>query len=208
MGKNTSNIRVTLDSMKVLIVYCHPYEKSYTREILEQLKSVLLQQQCSVEVSDLYAMNFQSDMTANEFEREGFSKTELPVPQDVATEHKKLQHADSVVFLYPVWWSDCPAKLKGWFDRVWTVGFAYKKKDNVGMKVLKHGVAVCTAGYTNEYLRETQIAQSMERVMLDDRFGNRFENKEMIILGGTLDLIVVKENHLEQIKAIARKIKA
>ena len=192
--------------MNVLIIYCHPYEKSYTQEVLRQLQTALLEQKCSVEISNLYAINFMSDLTSSEFEREGFSKTELPVPQDVLTEQEKLLRADSVIFLYPVWWSDCPAKLKGWFDRVWTVGFAYKKKENAGMKMIKHGVAVCTAGYSNEYLIETQIAQSMERVMLDDRFGNRFEHKEMVILGGTLDINAVKNKHIAQIHALAERI--
>lgn len=192
--------------MNVLIVYCHPSQRSYTHQILEQLQELLQKHQCTVEVSDLYAMNFRSDMTAEEFEREGFSKTEMPVPSDVTNEHEKLQRADSVIFLYPVWWSDCPAKLKGWFDRVWTVGFAYKKKENGGMKTLRHGIALCTAGYTYEYLRETQIAQSMERVMLDDRLGNRFANKEMIILGGTLELNAVRQKHSEQLDALVKKI--
>ena len=33
--------------------------------------------------------------------------------------------------------------------------------------------------------------------MLDDRLGKRFENKEMMILGGTLDIEVVRQKHLK-----------
>src|SRR5690349_9834095 len=175
--------------MNILIVYSHPSKKSYTFQILDQLKSVLIRQNWNVEVSDLYAMNFQSDMTEEEYEREGFAKTELSISKDVLTEHKKIEDADCIIFLYPVWWSDCPAKLKGWFDRVYSVGYAYGYNDNTKkMKTIKYGLIICTAGHPNEFLNEIGIAQSMQNIMLDDRLGKRFENKEMLILGGTLQI--------------------
>jgi len=59
--------------MKVLIIYCHPSKKSYTFEILEQLKSNLEKEEIEYEISDLYAMNFKTDMTEEEYEREGFA---------------------------------------------------------------------------------------------------------------------------------------
>src|SRR6218665_121420 len=126
--------------MNILIVYVHPSRKSYTFQVLEKLKSVLAVEKWNVEISDLYASNFTSDMTEEEYEREGFAKTQLPIPADVLKEQEKLEKADCVVFLYPVWWSDCPAKLKGWFDRVYTVGYAYKQKDSAPrMKTLPYG---------------------------------------------------------------------
>ncbi|MCD9018082.1 NAD(P)H-dependent oxidoreductase [Parachryseolinea silvisoli] len=193
--------------MNIVIVYSHPSQNSYTYQILEQLKKALLQKAWSVEVSDLYAMNFKSDMTEQEYDREAFAKVDLPVAHDVLEEHKKIQRADCIIFLYPVWWSDCPAKLKGWFDRVYTVGFAYKQSGRLpGMKIVKYGVALCTAGYPNDVLKEMGIAQSMETVMLDDRFGKRFEHKEMIILGGTLNPAELKQSHTDQISELVRKI--
>jgi NAD(P)H dehydrogenase (quinone) len=193
--------------MNILIVYSHPSEKSYTYEVLQQLQAALLKKNWLVEVSDLYAMDFQSDMTEQEYEREAFSKVELPVAQDALEEQKKIQRADCIIFLYPVWWSDCPARLKGWFDRVFTVGFAYKPSDNVpGMKTIKYGAALCTAGYTSSFLNEIGIAQSMENVMLNDRMGKRFEHKEMIILGGTLDVASVQQQHADQIRELIDKI--
>lgn len=194
--------------MNILIVYCHPSNKSYTFQVFEQLKRNLEEQNWGIEVSDLYADNFQSDMTEQEYQREGFAKTELPIPKDVVEEHKKIEKADCIIFLYPVWWSDCPAKLKGWFDRVYSVGYAYGQKPDVNKwKTLKYGVAICTAGHPNDFLNEIGIAQSMQIVMLDDRLGKRFEQKEMIILGGTLDIENVRQNHKEQIEKLTTKIK-
>jgi len=90
--------------MNILIVYSHPSEKSYTFQILKHLKSLILNQNWNLEISDLYAMNFQSDMSANEYEREGFVKRELPISDDVLAEHEKIENADCIIFLYPVWW--------------------------------------------------------------------------------------------------------
>ena len=86
--------------MNALIVYCHPSKKSYTYSVLEQIQSLLAQENWRLEVSDLYAMNFQSDMSEAEYEREGFANIELPIPNDVLVEHQKLEKADCVLFLF------------------------------------------------------------------------------------------------------------
>lgn len=194
--------------MNILIVYAHPSNKSYTFQVLERLKSVLNNDEFNVEISDLYALNFQSDLSEEEYEREGFAKTDLSIPADVLAEQEKIENADCVIFLYPVWWSDCPAKLKGWFDRVYSVGYAYGQNETSRkMKTIPLGLVICTAGHPNHFLNETEIAPSMVKIMLEDRLGKRFEEKEMIILGGTLDLKDVMATHFQVIDKIPEKIK-
>jgi NAD(P)H dehydrogenase (quinone) len=194
--------------MNILIIYSHPSKKSYTFQILERLKTIILKQNWNLEISDLYASNFQSDLSEKEYEREGFAKLQLPIPADVLSEQGKIEKADCIIFLYPVWWSDCPAKLKGWFDRVYSVGYAYGQTDQYpNMKTIPCGIVICTAGHPNDFLVEIGIAQSMENVMLEDRLGKRFENKEMLILGGTLELENVMTDHFSKIEEIITNIK-
>ncbi|MBZ4033492.1 NAD(P)H-dependent oxidoreductase [Flavobacterium sp. 17A] len=194
--------------MNILIVYAHPSKKSYTFQVLEKLKSVLAIEKWNIEISDLYVSNFASDISEEEYEREGFGKTHLPIPEDVLKEQEKIEKADCIIFLYPVWWSDCPAKLKGWFDRVYSVGYAYGQNETSRkMKTIPFGLVICTAGHPNDFLNEIGIAQSMEKVMLEDRLGKRFLEKEMIILGGTLQLENVMARHFEVLSKIPEKIK-
>ena len=193
--------------MNILIVYSHPSKKSYTFQVLEHLKSQISKQNWNLEVSDLYAMNFQSDMSEQEYKREGFAKTELPISNDVLDEHAKIEKADCIIFLYPVWWSDCPAKLKGWFDRVYSVGYAYGQNEtSQKMKTVPFGLEICTAGHPNAFLEEINMAQSMETIMLEDRLGKRFENKEMLILGGTLELEKVMASHFLKVEEVVGRI--
>ena len=186
--------------MNILVVYCHPSKKSFTFEIFSKLLEGLKKSNHQITISDLYEMDFQSDMNESEYEREGFAQVDQELPKDILLEQEKIQQSDCIVFVYPVWWSDCPAKLKGWFDRVYSVGYAYgydsTRDKQVKMKKQRLGLVICTAGHPNEVLEEIGIAESMRKVMLDDRLGQRFENKQMIILGGTIDKDKVKENHL------------
>ncbi|UQS86211.1 NAD(P)H-dependent oxidoreductase (plasmid) [Nicoliella spurrieriana] len=48
-----------------------------------------------------------------------------------------IQTADHLAFFFPVWWSAEPAVLKGWFDRVFTPGFAYHYDNGKTIKLLK-----------------------------------------------------------------------
>ena len=46
-------------------------------------------------------------------------------PKDVLVQQQTVARADALAFIAPVHFLGFPAILKGWFDRVWTPGFAY-----------------------------------------------------------------------------------
>ena len=51
------------------------------------------------------------------------------LPSEVRAEQTKLAAAELLVLQFPLWWYGPPAILKGWFDRVFTAGFAYGDQD-------------------------------------------------------------------------------
>jgi len=185
--------------MKILIVYAHPSQQSFTFSILQRIILLLKKENHEVTVSDLYKKEFLSDLSLAEYKAETSSAISNTLSHDVIEEQDLLLDKDCVIFLYPVWWSDCPAKLKGWFDRVWTNGFAYSKSEKPRrLNPIKQGIVICPAGHPIEELDRTGIADSMTRVMLDDRMGDRFETKHMMILAGTL----IEENKADILKQV------
>jgi putative NADPH-quinone reductase len=112
-------------AVHVYVIYAHPAARSFSRETLAAFSKGLSDGGHTFETGDLYAMNFQSDLDAAQYQRETGGDPDAPQPADVAAEHSKIARADALAFIYPLWWSDCPAKLKGWFDRVWSYGYAY-----------------------------------------------------------------------------------
>jgi NAD(P)H dehydrogenase (quinone) len=47
------------------------------------------------------------------------------IPKDVRKQQELVAKADAFIFVAPVFWMAFPAILKGWFERVFTHGFAY-----------------------------------------------------------------------------------
>jgi NAD(P)H dehydrogenase (quinone) len=175
--------------MHVYVILAHPSQKSFTCEVLNAFIAGLKDAGHTFELGDLYAMRFQTDMDLEQYNRETGPDPNAPVPEDVAAEQAKINNADAMVFVYPVWWSDCPAKLKGWFDRVWTYGFAYVYEKEGGhatsnLEVTK-ALVICPAGNKLKQLEETGIAESMHRVMIEDRLlGAGIKDARMEILDG------------------------
>jgi NAD(P)H dehydrogenase (quinone) len=169
--------------MRVFIVYAHPSEDSFTRQVRDVFIRGLESAGHSYILSDLYQMGFKTDMDEAEYLREAYYRRDLPVPLDVAAEQEKINRSDSIVFIFPVFWTEAPAKLVGWFDRVWTYGFAYG--ENRTMKRLERGLFICSAGNTREYFDETGLLESLRRIMLQDRLFDRVKTKDLILLDGT-----------------------
>ena len=182
-------------NMKTFIVYAHPSEDSFTRQIRDSFIMGLESSGHRYVLSDLYKMNFAADMSETEYLREAYYRKEAPIPADVAAEQEKINSSDAIAFIFPLFWSDAPAKLVGWFSRVWTYGFAYGQ--NRTMKQLEKGLVLCSAGNTMEYFHRTGILGALEKVMLEDRLSDRVKSKELIIFDGTSREKPLREQNLE-----------
>lgn len=123
--------------MNVLIVYAHPERESLNGTLKELALDTLTNDGHQVQVSDLYAMKWKAVLDEDDFPER--MNTELfnpimeqlnavkegAIPQDVKEEMDKVLWADLIIFQFPIWWSNFPAILKGWFDRVFYNGFAF-----------------------------------------------------------------------------------
>jgi len=176
--------------MHLYILFAHPSQESFCREVLRCFARGLEDAGHTYEVCDLYQVEFHSEMDCSQYVREVGVDPQAPLPQDVREQHKKLARCTAIVFIYPVWWSDCPAKLKGWFDRVWAYGYAYfYEKDGARRSLVqpKKALIICSAGHTEEHLEEIGIASAMRCIMLEDRLKNvGFTDVRMEILGGMM----------------------
>jgi len=61
--------------------------------------------------------------------RHGYSKRQELEP-DLADAQASITWAQHIVFVYPIWWGAMPALLKGFIDRVFLPGFAFKYREN------------------------------------------------------------------------------
>ena len=147
--------------MKVFIVYCHPSEDSLTRNLRDEFIKGIVDSGNEYVLSDLYKMGFQTDLTEAEYLRDANYRDTPDVAADVAAEHEKINSSDAIVFIYPVFWTEAPAKLVGWFDRVWSYGFAYGNKT---MKTLDKGMVLCSAGNSLDRLEQFGLLGSMKKV--------------------------------------------
>ena len=176
--------------MHVYIIFAHPSQDSFNREVLNTFVQGLKDAGHTYEIGDLYRMDFQTDMDPVQYQREVGLDPAVPVPVDVKTEQEKINQADALAFIYPVWWSDCPAKLKGWFDRVWTYGYAYFYDENETRYTwidIRKALVICSAGHPVAHLEKTGIAESMRQIMLNDRLlGIGVKEARMEILGGMM----------------------
>ena len=107
---------------QTLIIYAHPYDGSFNHAILEEVKAGLEASGRPYEVIDLYADGFDPRYTAEELSL--FSKGETTDPL-VERYQKMIEASDSWIFVAPMWWSDVPAILKGFLDKVMKQKWAY-----------------------------------------------------------------------------------
>lgn len=163
--------------MNVLIVYCHPSKNSFTSQVKDSFIRGLDAAGHTYDISDLYAENFNPVMSESEYIREGFYNLNAPIPDDIKREQNRVNNADIIAFIYPDFWTAAPAMLEGWFQRVWTYGFAYG--DSPSMKTLEKVVFLITMGGSlDDEIRVSQL-EAMKTVMIGDRIRNRSKQCEV-----------------------------
>ncbi|MGV1870336.1 NAD(P)H-dependent oxidoreductase [Agrobacterium rosae] len=110
--------------MHAIIVTSHPNPGSLTHAVAARIADGIAGSAGghSCEFADLAAEAFDPRYTQDDI---ALMLGQAEPTEDVAAEHARLDRADALVIVYPVYWWSMPAQLKGWIDRVFTNGWAY-----------------------------------------------------------------------------------
>jgi NAD(P)H dehydrogenase (quinone) len=146
--------------MKALIIYAHPNPASFNAGIKETIVTELTAGGHDVRVRDLYEMNFNPVLSGLDI----VSMYNGQTPEDIAAEQREIEWADVLFLIYPTWWISMPAILKGYIDRVFSHGFAFKygEEGAVGLLKGKQGFVVQTTGSPEQMLAAMHLVESME----------------------------------------------
>jgi putative NADPH-quinone reductase len=108
---------------KILIINGHPDRESFCFGLANRYMEGALKAGADCKVIHLIDLKFNPVLVS------GYRiVTELE--PDLVQAQKDIQEADHLVFVYPNWWSTYPALLKGFIDRVFLPGFAFKYRKN------------------------------------------------------------------------------
>lgn len=123
--------------MHALIVLAHPDPGSLSHAIALGIAEGIaaLDAANSFEIADLTEEAFdprfsEADIAAH--------RRKAEAPADVVSEQARIDRADALVLVYPVYWWSMPALMKGWIDRVFANGWAYDDTSGKVVKKLRH----------------------------------------------------------------------
>lgn len=117
--------------MNILIVTAHPDPESYTHAVaarfVEGLRTV---PGTTHRVLDLGSEGLDPRFGADD--NETFNGRRAVAPEVVA-QQRRIDEADVLVLLFPVYWWSMPAVMKGWIDRVFVSGWAFVEEPETGI---------------------------------------------------------------------------
>jgi putative NADPH-quinone reductase len=111
---------------RTLVVVCHPNPASLTRAAAERVLAGLAEAGHEARVVDLDREGFDPVLRLAEVQGHLGHPADRP---DLADHVEALRWAERLVLVYPTWFSGQPARLKGWFDRVWMHQVAFVLPD-------------------------------------------------------------------------------
>jgi NAD(P)H dehydrogenase (quinone) len=147
----------------VLVVFCHPKRDSFTGRLLDAFVAGLEDAGHEPEVADLYEEGFQPLLVPDDYAQwHG-----RPMPDDVLREQVRVDRADGIALVFPVWWWSLPAMLKGWFDRVFSAGWAYAEEYDPEGSLLqpRKWVLLCPAGSSERQYRKYRYDETFHNLI-------------------------------------------
>ena len=125
--------------MKILIVLGHPDANSLNHAIARAVRDDLQRAGHDTLFHDLYAEAFDPLLMTEEIPAGG------RIDPQVAAHCAELAAADGIVIVHPDWWGQPPAILKGWVDRVFRPGVAYRFEEGDGGEGVPTGLLKASA---------------------------------------------------------------
>jgi len=110
------------DPVHLLTVFSHPFADKYPAAVMAAFHQSFADAGHSVDILDLHRENFDPRFTCDDHAHFWGG----PLPREIAAMHLRVEEADRLAFVFPVYWWGMPAMMKGWIERVFTGGWAYQ----------------------------------------------------------------------------------
>ena len=140
--------------MKHAVIVAHPRPKSLSSEIAHAYERAAAALDQETLIRDLYRIGFDPCLKAEETPgQHGYA-----MHADVLRERELLAGADVFAFVYPLWFNAPPAMMKGYVDRVFSMGFGYAPDPRGGTAALLDGkklISFTTSGAPDAWVKET-----------------------------------------------------
>jgi len=164
----------------MLVIYAHFDRSGHNGEVLRTVEECLGTRKIPYEVLDLYASGFDPILRAEDVKARGKSAHDATV----RALQEKIESERDFVFIYPTWWTNVPAMLKGFYDRVFSAGFAFRYGANgLPVRLLRgrRALVITTTGGPAAYHRIVTLGRSL-RVSTDDVLGfSGFRTRSLLI---------------------------
>ncbi|MFJ5317604.1 NAD(P)H-dependent oxidoreductase [Pectobacterium versatile] len=124
--------------MHALLVVSHPVHTSLTHSVATTIAEGIAgaNPENTFEIADLTQEGFNPVFSVPDIA--AFQCTGA-TPSDVIAEQSRIDNADALVLVFPIYWWSMPGLLKGWIDRVFSNGWAYEETaDGNVIKKLGH----------------------------------------------------------------------
>lgn len=108
--------------MRTAIVFNHPYEGSYCNAILNAVTKGLQKANHEIDLMHLDNDGFNPVMSKADLKAFIVHK---PIDPQVTDYNNRLEKANHLIFIFPIWWDLMPAMTKGFIDRVLCPGIVY-----------------------------------------------------------------------------------
>lgn len=133
---------------RALLVIDHPWNKSFNFVIAERIKNELEGSGVFVDFLNLHEECFNPVLGRTELAE--YTKGVFKDPK-VGEYQERIKSADFLVFVFPIWWAVMPALLKGFIDKIFLPGWAFKEEDaSPLLNHVKNAVVVTTMGAPQE----------------------------------------------------------
>ncbi len=107
----------------ILIIQAHPVKDTFSEHLKDAYKNGAESAKGNVKILKLSELNFDLNFT------QGYRGNQ-ELEEDLVNAQKLISWADHLVFIYPNWWATFPALLKGFIDRTFLPGFAFKYRED------------------------------------------------------------------------------
>ncbi len=169
--------------MKTVIVFNHPYERSFCNAILNSVSCGLKKGNHEVDVIHLDKEGFNPVMSTEDLK--GFKENRAVDPK-VLEYKRRIETADHLIFIFPIWWELMPAMTKGFIDKVIFPGVAYNYTEKGFMKknFLKlSGITLITTMNTPSFFYRIIFGNAIKKAVLFGTFWKMgYKNRKWIKL--------------------------